>query len=119
VQPAGGIPEMTVGVWSILIVIEAELDNPAPFVAEQVIITPSVSPETVAVEHPVDVAMPDSASVTDQDTVTGLVYQPLLPSVPAMLGVMTGGVVSVCTVVVASATVFAASTLPTMSRAML
>ena len=36
----------------------------------------------------------DSSSFTDQLTVTSLVYQPLLPNVPLMLGVMTGGVTS-------------------------
>src|SRR6266849_6154489 len=42
-QPGAGIPEMTGGVLSILIVIGTELVSPAPFVAEQVKVTPAVS----------------------------------------------------------------------------
>ena len=37
----------------------------------------------------------DSGSVTVHATVTLLLYQPLLPSVPVTFGVITGGVVSV------------------------
>src|SRR3954447_19966224 len=40
---------------------------------------------------------PDNASSQVQETVTGLVYQPLLPSVPSMIGVRVGGVLSTLT----------------------
>jgi hypothetical protein len=42
-QPGAGIPEMTGGVLSILIVTGMEEVSPAPFVAEQVTVTPAVS----------------------------------------------------------------------------
>ncbi len=42
--------------------------------------------------QPVVERMIDSGSVTDQLTVTLVVYQPLRPSVPVITGVTTGGV---------------------------
>jgi hypothetical protein len=57
-QPGGGIPEMTGGVWSILIVTETEFERPAPFVAEHVSVMPAVSVVTVLVPHPDDDAIP-------------------------------------------------------------
>ena len=81
-------------VLSSLIVTEAELGNPAPFVAEQVTVWPVVSELSVVLSQPEDDAMPDSGSLTFQLTVTLLVYQPLAPAVPVTEGVMTGGVAS-------------------------
>lgn len=92
--PAAGRPEIVGGVMSILIRTEADADKPAPLMAEQVKVVPSVSVESVVVPQPLEEDMPDSGSTTFQLTVTGLPYQLLLPKVPAMLGVMTGGVVS-------------------------
>ena len=77
------------GVLSIFIVTGAELVSPAPFVAEQVSVTPAVSAVSVVVElQPEDDAIPDSESLTFQVTVTLLSYQPLLPSVPEMCGMI-------------------------------
>ncbi len=70
--------------------------TPAPFVAEHVNVVPVVSESIVVVLHPVLDVIPDSGSLTLQLTVTSLVYQPLLPSVPFIVGVITGGVVSDC-----------------------
>ena len=85
---------ITGAVWSILMVADAEFDNPAPFVAEHVRVVPSVFVMRLAAPHPVVDAIPDSGSTTDQETVTLLVYQPLVPSVPVTVGWMTGEVVS-------------------------
>src|ERR1043166_1051300 len=87
----------TGGVASSFTVTEAELESPVPFVAEQVSVTPAVSPGKAVVPHPEEDAMPDSGSVTLQLTVTGLRYQPPLPEVPLMVGVMSGGVASPAT----------------------
>ena len=86
---------MTGPVLSILTVVETELDRPAPFVAEHVKVTPAEFAESVVVLQPVEDATPDSASVTLQATVTSLVYQPPLPDVPTICGIITGGVMSV------------------------
>ncbi len=84
----------TGGVWSILMVTETELCNPAPLVAEQVKVTPGVSAVSVVLPQPVEDVTPDSGSVTVQLTVTLLRYHPLFPSVPEICGTITGGVVS-------------------------
>ncbi|HVE69693.1 MAG TPA: hypothetical protein VNB64_14055 [Solirubrobacteraceae bacterium] len=56
---------------------------PPVLVAEQVSVVPAVSALIVVGSvHPVDELIADSASTTAQLTVTLLVYQPLLPSVP-------------------------------------
>ena len=81
-------------VLSILTVTELEAESPALFIAEHVRVVPVVSVVRFEMLHPVEEAMPDSASVTDQLTVTLLIYQPLAPAVPVMEGVITGGVVS-------------------------
>ena len=86
----------TGGVWSILMVTGTDAVSPTPFVAEQVRVTPAVSVVNVVEVHPEDDAIPDSGSVTFQETVTVLRYHPLFPKVPAIAGVMTGGVVSIC-----------------------
>ena len=89
------IARVAVGaVLSILIVTEAELERPALFVAEQVRVEPAVSEVKLDAVQPVEVLMPDSASVTVQLTVTLLVYQPFDPAVPEMEGVITGAVLS-------------------------
>src|SRR5688572_31718185 len=73
------VPEITerlaVGpVLSIFIVTELELDRAALFVAEHVRVEPDVSEVRLDAVQPVEVLMPDSASVTVQLTVTLLVY---------------------------------------------
>ena len=57
-------------------------------------VVPAVSLVTLAASQPLLALMADSASTTLQVTETLLVYQPLLPSVPLTVGVITGGVVS-------------------------
>src|SRR5215475_6879091 len=52
-----------------------------------------VSAVIVAASQPEEVNE-DSGSVTVQVTLTSLTYQPALPSVPTMWGVITGGVTS-------------------------
>ena len=81
-------------VLSILIVTEAEFESPALFVAEQVRVRPIVSEVRMDVVQPVELLMPDSASVTVQLTVTSLLYQPFDPAVPEMDGVIKGTVLS-------------------------
>jgi hypothetical protein len=83
-------------VLSILIVTEAELVNPALFVAEQVKVVPVVSAVRFEGEQPFEERIPDSLSVTDQVTFTLLLYQPFEPAVP-VFGMMPGGVLSVIT----------------------
>src|SRR5260370_1307216 len=119
VQPGAGMPEITGGVLSILIVIDTEFDRPTPFVAEQVMVTPAVSAVNGGPKTPFDEVISGSGSNTDQNTVTLLRYHPFMPSVPETLGMITGGVVSAMIRVAASATVLAFSTFPTRSRAML
>src|SRR5215216_2155255 len=101
-----GTPLTPVGaVASRLIVTDCELVPPA-LVAVQVRVVPAVSALIVVEPQPLLEEIADSLSVTDQETVTSLVYQPLLPCVPTTLGVITGGVLSVttgattCTVIV-------------------
>ena len=71
---------------------------PPPLVAVQVMVLPLVSALTVTAVQPLWLLMADSVSTTLQVTLTSLVYQSLLPSVPATVGVMTGGVLSRLTV---------------------
>ena len=83
------------GVASRLIITGTELVPPA-LVAVQVKVVPAVSAVTLwgrAGVYVVEV-MGDSSSVTVHVTSTSLVYHPLLPRVPVILGVITGGVVS-------------------------
>src|SRR5919204_6965806 len=65
---------------------------PPSLVAEQVSVVPVVSAVSVIASQPLVERITDSGSVTDQFTVTLLVYQPFEPSVPVMTGVTTGGV---------------------------
>jgi hypothetical protein len=83
-------------VRSIFTVTEAEFDKPAPLVTVQVSVVPSsgVSLLRVVVAHPLDEAIPDSGSETDQVTVTGPLFQPLLLALGVTADVATGGVVS-------------------------
>jgi hypothetical protein len=83
-------------VRSIFTVTEAEFDKPAPLVTVQVSVVPSggVSLLSVVVAHPSDEAIPDSGSETDQLTVTGTLFQPLLLALEVTAGVITGGVAS-------------------------
>src|SRR5437879_3762813 len=84
--PGIGVAVARDGVLSILIVTEAEVDKPTPFVAVQVNVTPGVSADKVAGAQPEEAVIPDSGSVTLHVTVTLLRYQPLLPCVPAIDG---------------------------------
>jgi hypothetical protein len=83
-------------VRSIFTVTEAEFDKPAWLVTVQVSVVPccDVSAVRVVVVHPVDEAIPDSASDTDQLTVTGPLFQPSMLALGVIVGVITGGVVS-------------------------
>jgi hypothetical protein len=83
-------------VRSIFTVAEAELDKPALLVTVHVSVVPSsgVSLLSVVVAHPLDEAIPDSGSETDQPTVTGPLFQPLLLAVGVSAGVITGAVAS-------------------------
>src|SRR6478672_12632833 len=99
-------------------VIGAEAARPTAFVAEQVSVTPAVSLVRLVGAHPVEDAIPESGSDTLQFAVTALRYQPLLPTVPVICGLITGGVGSMtCTVV--SALVFIGSLFPPASVAIL
>ena len=83
-------------VRSILTVTEAEFDRPAPFVAVQVSVVPAseVSALTVVDVQAMDEPIPDSGSETDQLTVTGPLFQPLLLALGLTVDVITGGVAS-------------------------
>jgi hypothetical protein len=84
---------VTVSRW---IVTDCELVPPA-LVAVQVRVVPLfvVSVLIKVGSHPLEEEIADSASTTDQETVTSLIYQPLLPKVPLTIGVITGPVLSV------------------------
>ena len=87
-------PTIDGGVASRLIVTVLELETPAPFVAEQVTAEPVVSLVIDVEPHPVEDAMPDSGSAAFHVTVTLLTYQPFKPSVPVIVRVITGAVLS-------------------------
>jgi hypothetical protein len=85
-----GVAAVTAGATlSILTLIVADEERLTPFVAEQVRFVLVVS---VRVSQPTVSLIPDSGSLADQRTITLLVCQPLLPSVPASSAAMTGGV---------------------------
>lgn len=86
--------EITGAVASLFTVTLIEFVPPLE-VAVHVKVTPVVSVVTVVGSQPVFDDTADSASVTVQDTETFDVYQPLFPSVPVTVGVITGGVASV------------------------
>jgi hypothetical protein len=97
VASAVGDGNISVGaVRSISTVTEAEFDKPALLVTVQVSVIPSsgVSLLRVVIAHPLDEAIPDSGSETDQLTVTGPLFQLLLLAVGVTAGVITGAVVS-------------------------
>jgi hypothetical protein len=67
---------------------------PPALVAWHVRVVPVVSVLMVVELQPLVDETVDSGSLTVQLTVTSLMYQPFVPNVPLMLGVMTGGVES-------------------------
>jgi hypothetical protein len=79
------------GVLSILKVL-VTLVVPPSLSAVQFSCIPVVFAVNVDESQPVVERMIDSGSVTVQFTVTLVVYQPALPSVPVITGVTTGGV---------------------------
>jgi hypothetical protein len=83
-------------VRSIFTVTETAFVKPAPLIAEQVSVVPpdDVSLLRVVVVQPVEEAIPDSGSETDQLTVTDPLFQPLPLALGVTVGVITGGVVS-------------------------
>jgi hypothetical protein len=83
-------------VRSIFTVTDAEFDKPAPLMAEHVSVVPAagVSVLRVVVVQPLDEAIPDSGSETDQVTVTDPLFQPLALALGVTVAVITGGVVS-------------------------
>src|SRR5437762_1426530 len=83
-----------VGAVASRLIVTGWLFAPPALVAVHVKVMLFVSLVTVVVSQPVCELIVDSASTTLQLTVTSLVYQPLLPRVPATLGVMIGAVVS-------------------------
>jgi hypothetical protein len=87
--------EVTGAAMSILTSTEAELDRPAPFVAEQVTVLPRVGALKTVGPQLVDEEMPDSGSLTFQVTVTGvLLFQPEPFGMGLTVGMIKGGVVS-------------------------
>jgi hypothetical protein len=76
-----------------LIVTDLVLVPPA-LVALHVYVVPDVSVVRDTVPQPDFLMLVDSGSVTVQIRPTSLVNQPLVPSVPVIADVMTGGVVS-------------------------
>jgi hypothetical protein len=64
---------------------------PPSLVALHVSVVAVVSEASVVVSQPLVERMTDSGSSTFQPTVTFVTYQPLLPSVPVIIGVTTGG----------------------------
>src|SRR5690242_20337451 len=99
-------------------VMGTEVDRPTTLLAEHVRVTPAVSSVRLVGAHPVEDAIADSGSDTLQFAATALRYQPLLPSVPVIWGLITGGVGSrTCTII--SALIFIGSLFPCASVAML
>jgi hypothetical protein len=76
-----------------LIVTDWE-EVPPALVAWHVRVVPVVSALMVVELQPLVDETVDSGSLTVQLTVTSLMYQPFVPNVPLVLGVMTGGVES-------------------------
>ncbi len=70
------------------------LDVPPDDVATHVSVVPAVSVAIVAGSHPGPDDASDSGSPTSQLTATSETYQPLAPSVPDTVDVMSGGVMS-------------------------
>ena len=91
---AGVVLPLIVGGVASFLMVTLDVDVPPAEVAEHGKVTPAVSEVTLWGSHPVRELIADSASVTVNETPTFDVYQPLLPSEPVMVGVITGGVVS-------------------------
>jgi hypothetical protein len=109
--------EVTAGALvSRLIVTESEPVFPALSVAEHVNVVPVVSVVTLCVLHPVVLATPEPESLTVQDTVTLLVYQPFEPCVPVTLGLIVGAVLSTRTVTIGDVKEFPARSTVTTRR---
>src|SRR3954469_13966698 len=68
--------------------------RPAPLVAEHVKLAASVSLVTFAAAQPLVLVTPLSGSLSLQVRATFEVYQPSRPSVPVMVGLISGGVAS-------------------------
>ena len=76
------------------LIVTLWLAVPPALLAVQVKVMPIVSLVMLCVSQPLWLLMADSESLTFQLTVTSLTYQPLLPSVPLILGAITGAVLS-------------------------
>ena len=85
VAPAAGAVLSTLNVFETLV-------TPPSLSAVQMSGVPIVSVVSVRASQPEVERMIDSWSVTDQLTVTLLVYQPTAPRVPLITGVTSGGV---------------------------
>ena len=81
-------------VASRLIVTLSEAVPPSE-VAEQPKVSPDVSEVTLLVPHPDVMVAVESGLFTNHSTLTLEVYQPLVPSVPVMVRVISGAVESV------------------------
>jgi hypothetical protein len=87
------------GVMSILIVTDAVVDSPAPFVAVHVNTVPAVSVvSVVTAQLGLESAMPDVGSLKFQATVVAELFQPAALGEGDTLGVTIGGVRSILTV---------------------
>jgi len=85
------------GVVSIFRATES-VELPPALCAVQPEVTLAVSDVKLCVPQPESIATAESGSVTDHATMTVLVYQPFVPSVPVTVFVTTGGVVSPFTI---------------------
>jgi hypothetical protein len=96
-QLVSALPHCSVGAAVSRMIVTAWVEVPPPLVAVQMYVMPleSVSVLLVVLSQPEDELIAESGSLTVQLTVTSPVYQPLSPTFPVMLGVMTGGVWSV------------------------
>jgi hypothetical protein len=98
-QPAAlgarsGVPVVTMGAVASRLIVTACCAVPPALAASQVNVTPAVSVVMVAGPQPLVFETVDPSSVTVQVSETSLVYQPLLPTAPVTVGVITGGVAS-------------------------
>jgi len=80
---------LSTGAVASRLIVTDFVSEPARLVALQVNVVPDVSLVTRVVSQPDVLSAGPPPSV--QLTVTSLTYQPLLPSVPVMLGVTVGG----------------------------
>src|SRR5678815_6145245 len=75
-------------------IVTLPVEAPPVEVAEHVIVMPVVSWVRVVEPQPGCDVIADSGSLTENETVTSPTYQPLAPTGPLALGVITGGVES-------------------------